>query len=56
MNVPDVPINVQVDPNEDTEWYYQQFVSITISVNHAVGMIFSASMGFCQKNLRPLLL
>jgi len=21
MNMPDVPINVQVDPNEDTEWY-----------------------------------
>jgi hypothetical protein len=21
MNVPDVPIQVDVDPNEDTEWY-----------------------------------
>jgi len=21
MNIPDVPMQVEVDPNEDTEWY-----------------------------------
>jgi len=22
MNLPDVPMQVEVDPNEDTEWYF----------------------------------